>query len=59
MCEKHHWETVAFDENPTSETLAKIIYEQAVSFFSRWPGIRVEYIKIEETCTSECLYDGK
>ena len=59
LCEKHHWDIVIFDDNPTSETLAKIIFEEAVKFFEKWPGIRVDFIKIEETCTSECVYDGK
>jgi len=59
ICEQKKWEVVVFENNPTSETLAKELFIQAQAFFTKWPGIKVDFIKIEETCTSECIYDGE
>ena len=38
-------------QNPTSEHLAQIILEKAISLFNN-PGIRVESVEVKETCTS-------
>ena len=59
LCEQNKWEVVVFENNPTSETLAKELFIQAQAYFAKWPGIDVDFIKIEETCTSECVYDGE
>jgi|AVFP01.1.fsa_nt_gi 6-pyruvoyltetrahydropterin/6-carboxytetrahydropterin synthase len=59
LCEKQHWAIEIFADNPTSETLAKTIYDEAVAYFAKWPELSVDFVKIEETCTSECIYDGK
>ena len=59
LCNKEQWAIEVFDQNPTSEEIARVIYNQAIDFFSKWPELKVDFIKIEETCTSECKYDGQ
>lgn len=59
LCQKNHWAVEIFDHNPTSETIAKTLYDEGKKYFSKWPEIKIDFIRIEETCTSECIYDGK
>ena len=58
LCKKQNWAIEIFDQNPTSEEIARVIYNESVQYFAKWPALKVDYIKIEETCTSECIYDG-
>ena len=50
----HHYlnETTGL-ENPTSEELAKWIFQQLRQFFST----NLKAIEIDETCTSSCRYE--
>ena len=50
---------VWFEENPTSETLAEAIYYKAVLYFATNSAIKVEYVRVEETCSSSCTYRGE
>lgn len=52
----HHYlnETTGL-ENPTSEELARWIYERLEPHFHF--GARLARVLIQETCTSSCLYD--
>ena len=52
--------TILFDSNPTSEVLAKYIYNMAVKFFKeRHPRAHVAWVTIKETCTTSCTYNEK
>ena len=59
LCEKQNWAIRTFSQNPTSEEIARVVFKEAIEFFSKWPKIEIDFVKIEETCTSECIYDGK
>lgn len=59
LCKKNQWAIEIFDQNPTSETIAITLFDEGKKYFSKWPEIKVDFIRIEETCTSECIYDGK
>lgn len=52
---------VLFDANPTCETLARVLYEDAakrLDFVQLPPGMAVlsHAVRIEETCTTSCTY---
>lgn len=47
-----------FDDNPTSEVLAKWIFEMAKTFFKNIEECSVDNVTVEETCTSKCDYYG-
>lgn len=42
-------------DNPTSEAIAEMIFNWAVKFFKP-DDVSVDFVKIEETCTSSCTY---
>ena len=48
---KNSQKVFSTEENPTSEHLAQIILEKAISLFNN-PGIKVESVEVKETCTS-------
>lgn len=49
-------QVIGFEFNPTSENLAKWIFEQ---LYARMPdGVILEYVQLEETCTTSCLYSA-
>jgi 6-pyruvoyltetrahydropterin/6-carboxytetrahydropterin synthase len=53
----HHYLNDTLNENsPTSEFVAKWIYEKLISDF---PGLRLRLkaVEIDETCTSSCRYE--
>lgn len=56
LCKKENWDFVVFDNNPTSEVLAKEIYQYAkeCKFLNNF--IEVYEVEVEETCTSKCIY---
>lgn len=57
LCKKSNWKYIIFLENPTSEVIAEYIYKEAVKYFSNtYPDIKVDYVDINETCTSSCRY---
>ncbi len=57
LCRKNNWDIHVFDHNPTSEIVAKWIYNEAVMFFEPIQHLlRIKHIVIEETCTSRCVY---
>ena len=57
LCKSHDWEIVTFDANPTSEIIAKSIYEEAVLYFKKHhPHVSVEKVIIEESCTARCIW---
>ena len=64
LCRKKGWEVVVFEDNPTSETLAKYIFEQAEIYFApiakqkALTGVRITKgsVTINETCTTSCTY---
>lgn len=57
LCEKNKWKTFTFGANPTSETLAKFIFNYcAVKLAQLTLQADVSFVEIEETCTTKCLY---
>ena len=57
LCQNKDWQIVTFPSNPTSEILAKTIYEDAVAFFlTHYPTVSVHAVVIEESCTSRCVW---
>lgn len=46
---------VETEGNPTSEYLAEEIYNLATEFFRNYK-CEIEYIQVDETCTSECIF---
>ncbi|RAP33752.1 hypothetical protein DID77_02530 [Candidatus Marinamargulisbacteria bacterium SCGC AG-439-L15] len=56
VCKKENYEVVTFDENPTSETIAKTVYDKAKGYFSSYKNIDMHQVIVEETCTSACYY---
>jgi 6-pyruvoyltetrahydropterin/6-carboxytetrahydropterin synthase len=59
LCRQNNWAVETFADNPTSEVLARHIFIQAETYFNKWPALRVDFVRIEETCTSACIYDGQ
>lgn len=61
LCKKNNWLYVVFTENPTSETIAKWIFDCAKEHFKEDinPFIKIKFVSIKETCTSECIYTGE
>ncbi|MCB0374675.1 MAG: 6-carboxytetrahydropterin synthase [Sinomicrobium sp.] len=45
---------VILPENPTSEAIAKYIFQQVREQLP--PAVKLEYVTIKETCTSACTY---
>ena len=59
-------EVVLFEDNPTSEVVAKMLFHETTALLktkikdiplSKRPSVM--YVQIEETCTTSCRYDGK
>lgn len=44
------------DENPTSEIIAKFLFEKAEEIAVNRPGLKVLSVRVKETCTSEAYY---
>ena len=60
LCEKNNFSYTAFDGNPTSEFIAKIIYDLVkLKLKDKFPDTKLMSIEIMETCTSSCIYTGK
>tara|TARA_R100001244_G_scaffold132321_1_gene108192 strand:+ start:4728 stop:5150 length:423 start_codon:yes stop_codon:yes gene_type:complete len=57
LCKEKGWKYMLFDENPTSECIAKYLFEaikeRAYAYDS---AIELIDVTIEETCTSKCVY---
>lgn len=47
---------IIFDENPTSEVIAKYIFDRAKTSFKDLSQVKVHSVEIMETCTSSCVY---
>jgi 6-pyruvoyltetrahydropterin/6-carboxytetrahydropterin synthase len=59
LCNSQQWKTVLYPgANPTSEQIAKDIYDRGVGYFKQFDGVTLHQIVIEETCTSRCVYTG-
>tara|TARA_B100001989_G_scaffold215765_1_gene166351 strand:+ start:611 stop:1054 length:444 start_codon:yes stop_codon:yes gene_type:complete len=60
LCQQQGWEVVVFDDdNPTSERIARYIYEQAVDYFMQQQiDCKVASVTMCETCTSSCVWFG-
>lgn len=59
MCKETAIEFKSFSDNPTSEVLARYIYEAAQAYFSKtFPHVQIVEVAIEETCMSRCVYRG-
>lgn len=43
-------------DNPTSEIIAKYLFEKAEEIAVNRPGLKVLSVRIKETCTSEAFY---
>lgn len=57
LCAENQWGMVCFDENPTSEVIAKWIYNKACNYdFELYT--KIKSVTIEETCTTSCTYTG-
>ena len=60
LCKAFDLELIVFeDENPTSERIAKYVFEKAVDYFKVYSNCKVNYVMISETCTSKCYWAGK
>jgi 6-pyruvoyltetrahydropterin/6-carboxytetrahydropterin synthase len=54
LCQQMNWKAIVFEENPTSEVVAKFLFQQ---WAAAMPGhARLVEVRIDETCTSECVY---
>ena len=62
LCKDNGWKFVSFNENPTSEVIAKDMFNYASQYLHdndlSKKGYRVKCVTIEETCTSKCEYYG-
>ena len=60
VCQQQGWDVVIFDDdNPTSERIARYIYEEAVAFFQDQSiDCSIDAVKVCETCTSSCEWRG-
>lgn len=60
LCEKNNWAYIVFRDNPTCETIAEVLYDVAVSHLIKnelvGRGVKLNYVRIEETCTTSCTY---
>ncbi len=56
LCTSNGWKTFISEENPTSEVIAKDIYNWMHDHFS--VKITIKSVTIEETCTTSCTYTG-
>ena len=45
-----------FNKNPTSEVIAREIYEFVWVMLERYKFISIKHVIIEETCTTRCKY---
>ena len=51
---RKQWSTIVFEENPTSEVVARMIFHYLIPLLPS--HIQMESVQIDETCNSECLY---
>lgn len=56
-------ELVVFQANPTCETLAKMLHDDACEFLKSLSAVTKDHIKrvavrVEETCTTSCTYES-
>ena len=60
VCKQQGWEVVVFDDdNPTSERIARYIFEEAKIYFEKHDlNGQVETVTVCETCTSSCVWKG-
>lgn len=59
FCRKFNLNILLFDANPTSEVIARFIYNRLKSqIYTIDPTIEVDYVMIEETCSSRCMYSN-
>ncbi len=58
LCRKQGLAIVIFEKNPTCETIARHFYDEIKEKLSDDPNIKIEYVQIEETCTTSCRYSG-
>ena len=59
LCRLHEWKVCLFTANPTSEVIAKYLFDHWASMVNTpLKGIRLKEVIIEETCTSMCKYTG-
>eukprot|EP01047_Picozoa_sp_COSAG01_P013518 COSAG01_NODE_637_length_14621_cov_5040.164234_14_plen_143_part_00 len=56
LCKEMGWEVVTLPQNPTSEVLAQMIFEQARLVLEAKHPCKVVSVMIAETCTSKCVY---
>ena len=56
LCENEDWEIVTLPQNPTSEVLAQMIFEQARLVLEAKHPCKIVSVMIAETCTSKCVY---
>jgi 6-pyruvoyltetrahydropterin/6-carboxytetrahydropterin synthase len=57
FCQKSNLSITLFDANPTSEVIAHYIYHRLKSEIkTSHPAIDIDYVTIEETCSSRCKY---
>lgn len=49
-------EHVLFDQLPTCETIAKVVYDMLVKHFEPQRHVKVVSVTIEETCTTSCTF---
>ena len=54
-----HGKTYTFDSNPTSETLAKFLFNKAEELLIKESSHKVAFVKVNETCTCAATYWGK
>lgn len=52
----HHLNDVLSTDMPTSEYLAYWLFNRVVVRIARYPEVRLDSIRIEETCTTACEY---
>ena len=57
LCKQTKMEYKTFNKNPTSETIAQYIFQEATRYFGeKFPDITVSEVSIAETCTCKCTY---
>lgn len=57
MANFHNMEIVTFESNPTSEVVAKYIWQQACAYLiTNKIGFESVAVTVDETCTSSCRY---
>ena len=59
FCRQEGWDVVTLDHNPTSEVLARFIFDRArATLESAYPDCKIRSVMIAETCSSRCIYKG-